>query len=512
MPHLASSKLLLPDQIVIGVYLAGIVAFGAYFLKRSRTVEGFAVGNRSIPGWALGMSILGTYLSSITFLAYAGDAYKSDWSRFVFSLTIPLVCVAASAIFVPLYRQKLRISAYQYFEERFGPWARSYAAMSFLLLQLGRVGTVLYYLAVALSEFVGVDVRWIILVTGAATIVYTVLGGIEGVVWTDVVQVFILLGGALACAGILLFKMPEGPGQIFSVGRAGNKFGLGGWSINLALPTFWVIFIYGIMENLKNFGVDQNYVQRYLAAKSHREARKALWSGALIYVPLSAVFLFIGTALFAYYSVGGGELPASLQGANNADRVFPFFIVTRLPVGVRGLLIAAILAAAMSTVDSSVNSSATVCVIDFYKRHFRREANDRQALAAMRVVTVVFGILGTAAALAMIKAKSALDVWWQISAIFGGGMLGLFLLGLLVKGAGNTGALCGVVVSVVVIAWATFARGLPESWRWLECPFHKHLTGFAGAASLLVVGTILSRLVRERGGARSVIQDAETEQ
>jgi SSS family solute:Na+ symporter len=475
--------------------MAGIVAYGSYFLKRSRTVEGFAVGSRSIPGWALGMSILGTYLSSITFLAYAGDAYKSDWSRFVFSLTIPLICIVASMIFLPLYRQKLRISAYQYFEERFRPWARSYAALSFVLLQLGRVGTVLYFLAVALSEFIGLDVRWIIIVTGVAVMIYTFFGGIEGVVWTDVVQVFILLGGALACVGILLFKMPEGPGQIFSVGRAANKFRLGGWSLNFALPTFWVIFIYGIMENLRNFGVDQNYVQKWLAAKSNREARKALWSGALIYVPVSAVFLFIGTALFAYYSVGGGELPASLQGAGNADRVFPFFIVTRLPVGVRGLLIAAILAAAMSTVDSSVNSSATVCVVDFYKRYFRPEASDHQALRAMRSVTVVFGILGTIAALAMIKAKSALDVWWQISAIFGGGMLGLFLLGLLVKRAGHASAVCGVAISVLIIAWATFARNLPESCRWLECPLHKHLTGLAGAASLLVVGAVLAVLI-----------------
>lgn len=501
MPLVASHKLLLPDQLVVVVYLLGMVGLGAYFLRRSRTVEGFSVGSRSMPGWALGLSILGTYLSSITFLAYAGDAYRTNWSRFVFSLTIPLVCFVATFVFVPLYRRKLRISAYQYFEERFRPWARSYAALSLVLLQLGRVGAVLYYVAVALSEFVGVDVRLIILSLGVVVTIYTVLGGIEGVVWTDVIQVFVLLGGALVCVGILLFSMPEGPGQILSLGSAENKFGLGGWSLNLALPVFWVIFIYGLVENLKNFGVDQNYIQRYLAAKSDREAKKALWTGGLIYVPVSALFLFIGTALFAYYSVHSGKLPADLRGAANADRIFPFFIVTQLPVGVRGLLIAAILAAAMSSIDSSLNSSATVCVIDFYRRYLRREAGDRQSLLAMRIVTVALGILGTAAALAMIKAKSALDVWWQISAIFGGGMLGLFLLGLLIKRAGHISAFCGVIVSVAVIAWATFARG--ESWAWLECPFHKHLTGLLGAGSLLVVGAALSVLVSQRGNGRT---------
>ncbi len=504
MASIASHRLLLPDQLVVVVYLLGIVGLGAYFLRRSGTVEGFSVGSRSMPGWALGLSILGTYLSSITFLAYAGDAYRTNWSRFVFSLTIPLVCFVATFVFVPLYRRKLRISAYQYFEERFRPWARSYAALSLVLLQLGRVGAVLYYVAIALSQFVGMDVHLIILSLGVAVTIYTVLGGIEGVVWTDVIQVFVLLGGALACVGILLFEMPGGAGKIFSLGSASGKFGLGGWSLNLALPTFSVIFIYGIIENLKNFGVDQNYIQRYLAARSDREAKKALWTGGLIYVPVSALFLFIGTALFAYYSLHSGKLPAELQDPANADRIFPFFIVTQLPVGVRGLLIAAILAAAMSSIDSSLNSSATVCVIDFYRRYLRREAGDRRALLAMRIVTVALGILGTAAALAMTKAKSALDLWWQLSAIFGGGMLGLFLLGLLVKRAGHISALSGVIVSIAVIAWATFARGLPEGWGWLECPFHKHLTGLLGAASLLVVGAALSVFVSQRRDGRTV--------
>jgi len=504
MASVAPHRLLLPDQLVVVVYLLAMVGLGAYFLRKSRTVEGFCVGSRSMPGWALGLSILGTYLSSISFLAYASDAYQSNWSRFVFSLTIPFVCLVATLVFVPLYRKKLRISAYQYFEERFRPWARSYAAVSLVLLQLGRVGAVLYYVAVALSEFVGVDVRLIILSLGVAVTIYTVLGGIEGVVWTDVVQVFVLLGGALVCVGILLFSMPEGPGQILSLGSEENKFGLGGWSLNLALPVFWVIFIYGLVENLKNFGVDQNYIQRYLAARSDREAKKALWTGGLIYVPVSALFLFIGTALFAYYSVHSGKLPANLHDPANADRVFPFFIVTQLPVGVRGLLIAAILAAAMSTVDSSLNSSATVCVVDFYRRYFKRGASDRKSLLAMRVVTVVLGLLGTAAALAMIRAKSALDVWWQVSAIFGGGMLGLFLLGLLIKRAGHISALSGVIVSIVVISWATFARGLPEGWRWLECPFHKYLTGLLGAASLVVVGAILAVFVRQCGGEEAI--------
>jgi SSS family solute:Na+ symporter len=157
----------------------------------------------------------------------------------------------------------------------------------------------------------------------------------------------------------------------------------------------------------------------------------------------------------------------------------------------------------MSTVDSSINSSATVCIVDFYKRYFRREASDREALMGMRIVTVVLGIIGTGAALLMIRAKSALDVWWNISAVFGGGMVGLFLLGLLVKRAGHVSALCGVIVSIAMICWATFARGLPKGWGWLQCPFHPHLTGLLGAATLIVVGTVVAIAVPRGTGEKS---------
>ncbi|GAG23197.1 unnamed protein product, partial [marine sediment metagenome] len=263
-------------------------------------------------------------------------------------------------------------------------------------------------------------------------IVYTLLGGIEAVIWTDLVQTVVLIGGALVAAVFVLFKMPEGPGQVFSMAWEKGKFGLGDFGPGLFEKTFWVVLLFGLFENLKNFGIDQSYIQRYAAARSEREAKKAVWLGALAYLPISAVLFFVGTALWAYYTARPGllvEMREALQAADEADHVFPFFIVTELPVGLTGLLIAGIFAAGMSTIDSGLNCSATLTLSDFYRRYFRRDADEKRSMRCLRVSTVVWGALAIGVALAMIGVKSALDVWWNVSSAFGGGILGLFLLG-----------------------------------------------------------------------------------
>jgi SSS family solute:Na+ symporter len=453
-----AAHLLALDIAVIIAYLVGVEVLGVYFMRKSRTVEGFTLGGRSIPGWALGMSVMATFLSSVTFLGVPGKAYTANWSSYVFSLTIPVACLISSMYFIPLYRRKLQTTAYEHLEHRFGYWARVYSGFSLIMLQIGRIAAVIFLLAKAMGALLGwetnAQIAGIIIGLGILTVIYCSLGGFAAVVWTDVVQSFVLLGGVLVCVVVILFRIPGGAGQIFAVADENDKFSFGGWDFNFAMEAFWVVFLYGFVENIKNFGVDQNYVQRFVAAESDREARKSLWLGGLIYVPVSALFFFIGTALFAYYR-SLEQLPEGFP--SSGDNVFPFFIVRELPVGVTGLVIAAILAAGMSTLSSSINSSATVWIVDFYKRLIRPNAEEKGLLMSTRISTLVIGILGTFAGIAMIGVKSALDAWWQISAVFGGGMLGLFLLGILVPRATPRGAVLGVLAAVVVIAWGTFA-------------------------------------------------------
>ena len=484
------------DIVVLVAYVLGVVVVGCAFVRKSRSTEEFMAAGRSLPGWAVGLSIFGTYVSSISFLAYPGAAYAGNWNRFVFSLSLPLAAWIAVRWFVPHYRRTGAISAYEHLEARFGAWARTYAVVCYLLTQLARMGSIMFLVALALNRLLGWDLPTIIVATGVLVTLYTLLGGIEAVIWTDVVQSIVLTGGALVCAGVLLFGMPEGPGQLFTIASEHGKFGLGSFGASLAEPTFWVVLVYGVFMNLQNFGIDQSYIQRYHTAKSEAEARKSVWLGALLYLPISALFLFIGAALFAYYTARPELLPAALQAEGMGDRVFPHFIVAGLPAGLTGLLIAAIFAAAMSSVDSSLNCSATLFLSDIYRRYIRRNAGERESMRVLYVATLVWGMAGTGIGLAMIQVKGALDAWWKLSGIFSGGMLGLFLLGMLARRARGVAAFVGTLCGIGVIAWMTFSPKMDTLSPALRSPFHSFLIPAFGAVAIILVGFGLTALVR----------------
>ncbi|MBM3883125.1 MAG: sodium/solute symporter [Verrucomicrobia bacterium] len=497
------------DLGVLVVYLLAMVAMGVRIGRKNKTADHFMAAGRSVAGWAVGVSILGTYVSSISFLALPGKAFAANWNPFVFSLALPLTTWVAVRWFVPFYRRSGEVSAYHHLEVRFGAWARTYAVICYLLTQLARMGTIQFLLALALAPLLGLggdvqpgEIPWhlvgLILVTGLVVIAYTLIGGMEAVIWTDVVQAFVLVGGALVCLVLLCFGMPEGPGQMFDIAARDHKFSLGSFGPSVAESTFWVVLIYGIFINLQNFGIDQTYVQRYATAKTDEAAYKSVWLGALLYVPVSAVFFFIGTALFAYYTAQPTLLPAGTK----ADQVFPHFIAQGLPVGVSGLVIAAVFAAAQSTLASSVNCSATLILRDLYQRYFRPQATERESLRVLRWATLGAGLAGTLVALAMIQVKSALDAWWELASLFSGGMLGLFLLGLLSRRAGNAAAGAGVIAGVLVIFWMSLSPRLTGDWAWLRSPFHNFMIIVVGTLTILLVGLAWTRLVgRARAGA-----------
>jgi SSS family solute:Na+ symporter len=266
----------------------------------------------------------------------------------------------------------------------------------------------------------------------------------------------------------------------------------------LGESTFWVVLAYGIVINLQNFGIDQNYVQRYVAARSETAARRSLWFGGMLYVPVSAVFFLIGTGLFVFYGAQPELLPESLRGADAADRILPYFILTELPAGAKGLLLAAIFSAAMSTISTSLNSSATLLLTDWYLRFFRPQADERESMRVLHGATLVWGVLGTGVALAMIGVKAALDAWWTLSGIFAGGMLGLFLLGLISRRAGNAAAVTAVVAGVLVILWMTLTPGAAAWPEELQSPFHTFMTVVVGTLVVLLVGLGVTSLKRRR--------------
>lgn len=490
------------DLVVFLVYMAGVTLFGASFYAKNKSAAAFTVGDHSFPGWVVGMSIFATFVSSISYLALPGNAYQTNWNAFVFSLSIPVASVMAVKFFVPLYRRANSPSAYAFLENKFGLWARTYVSACYLLTQVMRIGTILYLLALAFNAMFGWDIVTIIILTGITVLVYSLLGGIQAVIWTDAIQGIILIAGALLCLFFLFSAMPGGPGQVFQIALEHNKFSLGSFGASLSESTFWVVLVYGIFINLQNYGIDQNYVQRYLVSKSDREAKRSALFGGLLYVPVSLLFFLIGTSLFAYYTALPGLLPAELPG----DRVFPHFIVNSLPPGVVGLIIAAIFAAGMSTVSTSINSSATVLLTDYYERYRKQGQGEGQSMRVLYLSSFGMGVLGMVVAIALINVESALEAWWKLASVFSGGMLGLFLLGAFVERVSVRGAVAGVILGLLVIIWMSlspvFLTNGPGSA--FASPFHGYLTIVFGTVVIFLTGFVTTVLFRgKKTGAPS---------
>lgn len=506
------------DLLVLGTYLLAMAAIGVWFFRRGQaSSKQFTTGGGALSGWLCGLSIFATFLSSITFLALPGRAFDQDWNPFVFSLTLPLAAWIAVRWFLPYYRQSQAISAYALLECRFGAWARWLASLFFLAFQLARMAFVMYLMALPLSLLFEWDIRLLIAITGVVVIVYSTLGGIVAVIWADATQAVILTGGALLALVLIVYQLPGGIGDVWQVAAAHNphKFSLGSWSpTQWSGSAVWLVLLYGLFDNLRNFGIDQNYIQRYIATQP-RDAAWSVWLGALLYIPVSALFLLIGTALFAFYqqhpedrrevetlvrhqqahasSEGGAPATAPTAssearatGAANepvklGDRVFPHFIAKYLPPGVKGILIAAIFAAAMSTVSTSLNSSATICLSDFYLRLWYPTATDQQQLLVLRTCTVVLGIAATAGAWQLVALReSALENWWTLSSVLGAGILGLFLLGRLRSSATSGHAAAALIAGLLAVAWLIFGQDFLD----------KKLAIVVGSVTVVLVGSV----------------------
>jgi solute:Na+ symporter, SSS family len=493
-------KLTLLDAIVFFILVFGNVAFGAAFFFRNKTSAQFTTGGGKIPSWVVGMSIFATFVSSISFLALPGKAYMTNWNAFVFSLSIPLASFAAVRFFVPLYRKVGNVSAYYYLELRFGAWARIYASVCYILTQLMRTGAILLLLALPVNALFGWNVRTVIIITGFAVILYSMLGGIQAVIWTDTIQGIILIAGAVICALYLTFSIPGGARQVFDIALSNNKFSLGSFGPSLKDSTFWIVLIYGLFINLQNYGIDQNYVQRYMTTGSEREAKSSALFGSLLYIPVSLVFFYIGTSLYSYYTAQPDLLPDELKLPGAGDKVFPYFIATGLPSGLTGLLIAAIFSAGMSTVSTSLNSTATIVLSDYYKRYFKKDADEKSSMRVLHISSFITGILGIGIALSLVGVYSILDAWWSLASIFSGGMLGLFLLGYISKKAKKTDAVIGVIIGVLLITWMSlspvyFTEGKLMAIR---SPFHSYLTIVFGTITILMSGFLLSNFLRKK--------------
>jgi solute:Na+ symporter, SSS family len=436
------------NLITLAVYPVVMLAIGLHFAgKRKDSDDFFRAGGR-IPWWAAGLSIYATMLSSITFMAVPAKAFATDWGFFLNFFSIVVLAPVVIAVYLPFFRQLDVTSAYEYLERRFNLAARLFGSASFMVFQVGRTGIVLYLPALALATVSNLDIHACIIGMGVLTIILTVFGGMEAVIWTDVAQSIILLAAAVLALAFILPRLDGGPRDFFTLAAAGGKFfSRLSWSPDLTIATGWVLFFGQFFTNLISYTSNQEVVQRYLTTSDEKQAARAIWTNALVSLPSGLLFFAIGTALWVFYKERPGSLDPALA---RSDAIFPFFMVHELPAGVAGFVVAGIFAAAQPT--SGLNSTATAFVTDVYAR-FVPTATDRARLGVGRVVTVVTGILGIAAALLLARypVESLWELFLNVLGLTTGMLAGLFALGILTRRANATGALLGVGLTAIVL-------------------------------------------------------------
>lgn len=491
------------DLAVICVYVMGLAGIGFRFSGRQTTTEQYFTAKRSVPSWAVGLSFLTAMITSVTFIAFPGAAYAKDWSMLVPGLFLLVTLFIAGAVVIPFYRRTVGMSAFEYFGKRFGRPTRIYASLAFTLAHFSKMALVFYLLALTINSMTGWNMDEVILISGLLTVSYTLKGGFEAVVWTDVAQGIIIWTGIFVSLGFLLFLPPGGPSAVFHLAFSHHRFSLGSTSSDFSKPTVWVLAIYGFFWYLQRYTTDQTLVQRYLAAKSDRAALRGVAMGAFLSVPVWTLFMLIGTCTWTYFQLSHEKLPGWVT---KGDQAYPYFLSSHLPPGLAGLVMAALIGAAMCALSSDLNAFAAVGVEDMY-RQVRPHSTDRRRLAVAKAIVCACGLLAIGIALLLSHTQTgALSLWFSASAIVSGGLAGLFLLAFLSRRASQPDAMAGIIACFLFTAWATLTLGakpVVDLGRF-NFPWHDYMIGAIGNVIMIIVGFAASLLPAAWKPARPV--------
>lgn len=483
------------DYGIILLVLGITLWLGFRFAKRQNTTENYFLSKGNFPAWALGLSLLSTLISSVTFLGYPSQGYSSNWILLVQGLMVPVVLLGTIWFIVPLFRKVIGLSTYEYFEKRFGGFARYYSSSSFIIRQFAGMGTVLFLIAVAINKMTNIDPFIILAVVGAVLVIVNLKGGMQAVIWLDVFQGFMLFASGIICLVVLLFSIKGGVPEAIKIASENDRAGFGPYDLDFTRLTLVVMIINGAFYAIQKYGTDQTVVQRYLTAKTDKAAIKASFLGISLTVPIWTIFMFIGTALFVFYKQN--PLPAG----TNASAVFPHFIMTQLPTGVIGFIVAALISAAICSLSADLNSLAAVGIQDYYKK-MRPDKTDKQYLYTSKLFVVISGIVSIAiGALYLVTGnEGVLGIIFTIYAIFSGGIVGIFLLGLFSARANRQGVNIGIITCILFTAWAFLTStpiGVKEPELLLDLgnfnfPHHKLMLGVYSHLVVIVVGYIAS--------------------
>ena len=470
---------------VVGVYLLAMLVLGYVFMHREKSADDFFTGGGRIPWWAAGISIFATIISAITYMSIPAKAYATDWKYYPMQIMILIVAFPVIKYYLPFFRRLNASSAYAYLERRFSYGVRAMASALFIAFMVARMALVLFLPSIALSAVTGINIFACIGLMAVITIVYCTMGGMEAVVWGDVVQGVILVGGAVFAAVYLVTQTAGGAAGFFDLGLADHKFVLFDWSLDYRTPTFWVIILGGLANNLISYTSDQTVIQRYMTTRDERSAGRSIFTNAALQIGVSVVFYTIGTGLYTFFKTHPAAMDVTLD---KTDTIFPFFMISQLPQGIAGLLIAALFAATMSTISSNINSVSTAFTLDFYKR-WRPASSERATLLTARWAGVAAGAAGTLIAVMMALADihSLLDYFNTILGLLTGAVGALFLMGIFFKRINAACAMAGFACGTLAVFYMNYFTQV-----------NFFLFGFASMAVAVGVALLLSLAVPNR--------------
>jgi len=464
------------DYAVIAIYLLAIVAFGSWFARFQKTTRDYFLTGRSVPWWAICFTIVATETSTLSFIGVPAGAYTGNMTFLQLAMGYIVGRVLVSFLFIPAYFRGELYTSYELLQRRFGASVKNVAAIIFLVTRTFADGIRLFATGLVIAVVTQMPVTWTVLVLGVAMIIYTVRGGVAAVIWTDVVQMFIYVGGALIVFFGLLQLIPGGWGEVTRVGA--DHFRVFDFSTDpTRVYTFWAGLLGGIALTLATHGTDQFLVQRLLSARSARAASAGLILSGVIVFAQFTLFLVIGVMLYTFYQ--GTPLPRELT---RADEVLPLFVITSLPHGIAGFIVAAIVAAALSP---SINSMAATTVNDFYLKYVRPDADETTLMRVSRRATIFWGIAQIAVAVAaQWVTRSVLEAGLAVLSLAAGPVLGAFLIGVLTRRVGSRAMLAGMLSGVAVLAWV-WGTGA-TAWSWYALIGAGVTMATAGIASLVV--------------------------
>jgi SSS family solute:Na+ symporter len=519
------------DYAVLGFYLIGVFLIGLYFSKKQTSTDEYFLAGRNIPGWLIAFSLIATLIGSGTFIGHPGEVFATNmWNMPIFLSLLPIMFIIGHVL-VPFYRHTVKVSVYGYLEKRFNYATRAYGSLAFLINRVVKVSGTFFFMSLPLAYLTGIRLEYIIIAIGIFTVLYTLLGGIEAVIWTDFIQTVMLLGGVVLSIGLILAGGENGAGGTFGGGDVlsaawtNHKFDWGNWTFSWTENNVWTYIIVGIIWSASRYGTDQHVVQRYLVAKSDKEARRSAYLGGMLAVPVWILFMFFGACMWGYFQSRGmlnesnvivdqiTKIPVLDPSTGNplgGEMIVPFFLKTVMPSGLMGLLVAAIAAAAMSTLDSDLNAVGSVVVDDFYAR-FKPDVSDGKRLFVGRLAVAVIGAVSIISSLFWVGVESAVDFLTVLVSIATAGILGLFLLGACFRKTTTRGAVAGILCCALFTLWASYtAVKLPalgqqpmHAWllekgatlNWMPVyALNTKLIGFFSSSIMLATGLLGSLL------------------